>query len=1418
MFNEEHIQKLLEQILQRYLSYIKTSFSFSDPNLRKTFREALEKEGALMKGPILEMQSDFETGARMEYLGKKLLKTNCNELTDALLSEALYSHQEDAIRAVFQRDLNIVVATGTASGKTECFLYPILLDLYKQYLSGTLVEPGVRALILYPMNALANDQQQRLGEICDTLSKIRSAFGFTFGQYTGQTPENKKDYSRNAPEKLEKAHPGEIVFREDMRATPPHILLTNFSMLEYLLIRPKDVKLFDDGRGKHWKYLVLDEAHQYKGAKGMEVGMLMRRLKQRVKQGGREKGFRCISTSATLASEKSEIAMDALANFASELFGEMFHSESIIFDNRINDNETSEPKRYHAFFRALEGAFLLNVDGEDKVVLNRKIELKNGRISLPLELALCKSCGQHYYVGKCKGGVLKEAIRDPSHEDFGVEYYLPSDEGKICLCRVCGRLEKLGLNKCCDIETINVLKCETHQQQKDKLKKCENCGYSSGPLGDPVQEIVYGNDGPNAVIATSLHRLLPEKRRKVLTFADSRQEAALFAWYAQDSYEKIRDRNYIARVLEGNRRFSDGLSIEDVAIGLQKIWEENDESYAKISSNAKWRRALAAILREAVTNEGRVSMSGIGLLKWSVNIPGDLDLSMFTEHPWNFSMQQSEELIQQLLNEIRQKGALALPETSEDLSYPAWSSISDWPQRKYCLGKPNKRKNVSQWGGRTSVLVTHYMMRQLKLTGNTDVMTRSDAIDHAAKLLVSVWSMVRNCFDDDVLKSIGGGLCQLNTSSIRLKLPTEDEIWECDVCATISNHNVNNVCPRKRCKGWLKKANLNALEENHYRKLYLNNQMPFIYRSEEHTAQIAAEEAEKRQKEFKENKISLLSTSTTFEVGVDLGDLDVVFLRNVPPETFNYIQRAGRAGRRSEPGVVITYCGRNPHDLYHYAQPEERIINAEIRPLKLEVKNRKIILRHIVAVVLSEFFKSFEDRFKNVATFIGDWSNPHAVSDLYKFCSKNMDVQKQLMYIVPSDMHEKVGMFDNSWLESIAGDDSKLAVTQDELCNDYKGIQSFLADCREEDDWNGIKYAKSRLMAIASESTLDFLSRKAIIPKYGFPVDVVELDIHERSKKRRIVLQRDLSQAVAEYAPGGSVVANKLEWKSYGLKIVSERELQTRYYSYSGDARTFKQYEEHEISDKSNFSKYRIPEHGFVTQAFKEVKEPSGRVGRMYTTRPFFIGFNEDQRQSLRHGVYVTKAVPGRIVVLCEGKTKEGFRVCNDCGAQMTQHSMKKDGRHETPYGKLCNGTFGRYSLGHVLETDVMSLCFPELENQWSTYSVAYAILLGAAEVLGVPSSDLNVTIASGSSETKTKDSAIVLYDDVPGGAGLVTQLERDDVLLQTLEMAARRVNGCCECDMSCYGCLRSYRNQFAHAELNRREALRVLKEYLTEE
>lgn len=645
---------LSRQVEARYRRYLQTTFYFRDPELRASFQAALDA-GHVRKGPYLEATPVFRRGASPRTLLTSLLGANLDEgfLSALKADRSLYLHQEEAIKNVFA-NRNVVVATGTGSGKTEAFLYPILFHLYREFERGEL-GPGVRALILYPMNALANDQRDRLGnEICRGLEQFGSKFRITFGQYIGETPEDEHERDHKNRRSGEEARanrlPGELVLRTEMRAKPPNILLTNYSMLEYLLLRPDDSPLFDNGNAKRWTFLVVDEAHQYRGSQGIKMGMLLRRLKQRLRDGGRTEPFRCIATSATLVS--GEGGKPGVAKFAANLFGEPFEEQAIIFgqteavpelgsaslntddyallgnvlsgdtakaasaiqkaasklgiqplasadvaktvghvlkhDKRVtalrrlalegpkeveevasNTFEdvsskkrtaalsqlvglllrTEDPTsgaplfsaRFHLFLKSLEGAFV-SYFPEKRVFLDRKTQADGGAA---FEVALCRECGQHYFVGPRKEvlqkvGRLVEAIRDPGHPEFGATFFRPLDAGSatpdedseterefFVLCLQCGELRKQGtpLN-CKHTHSILVERQECATEREDQIPKCSACGYQAP---DPVREVVHGTDGPHAVVATNLFQTMSNDRRKILAFADGRQEAAFFA-------------------------------------------------------------------------------------------------------------------------------------------------------------------------------------------------------------------------------------------------------------------------------------------------------------------------------------------------------------------------------------------------------------------------------------------------------------------------------------------------------------------------------------------------------------------------------------------------------------------------------------------------------------------------------------------------------------------------------------------------------------------------------------------------------------------------------------------------------------------------------------------------------------------------
>ncbi len=1543
---------LAKQVEERYRRYLETTFYFKDPDLRESFQEALDI-GHLSKGPYLEATPVFKRKKKTSELFRELLTTPPDEgfLKAVLGDRPLYLHQEEAISKVFGEGQNVVVATGTASGKTETFLYPILLHLYQEFQAGQL-GAGVRALILYPMNALANDQRDKLGEISECLQEAGSPFKFTFGQYIGETPEDKNDSWRHAGDHIADRLPGEIVLRKEMRDNPPNILLTNYSMLEYLLIRPADSLLFDNERARWWTFLVLDEAHQYRGSKGIEMGMLLRRLKRRLREGGRTGPFRCIATSATIAGEEHDKA--AVAKFASELFGEEFLEEDVIlgttesisdsgttslsledyrvlrrrFDSpsahglseiarrlgsalpegldvtkevgfilqhdrrstKLRQRITIDPKevlelandlfpdlleearvgalsdliellirakdpssnapllsaRYHLFLRSLEGAFVSYLP-QKRVFLERRSQDEKGAV---FEIALCRECGQHYFVGPkdFKGGKLVEAIRDPSHPNFGATFLRPIENGwnengedetsgamnksVFQLCVQCGEMWRDNPN-CSHNNSIHVVKEEPpkDEDRADQMAKCGACGYNAAGH-DPVREVIHGTDGPHAVIATTLYQKLPKDRRKVLAFADGRQEAAFFAWYLENSYKDIFNRNLISKAANVlSPRTQEGLSLSELAFGLRDVYRENAVFPPAMGDLELQREAWIRLYREFLTDEPRISLEGVGLLRWNIRWPEKLEVpDILFSTPWELNEQAARDLILILLDFMRTDRAIEL-RTASDVSL-TWSDLGiQASQMRVRIGLPRRPKGrrywpVRSWDGKTGKRA-QYLVRVLMKKG----LSREEATERALETLSHIWEALRQSGESTPSKHrfllTVDDARRLNPDWWRVfPISEEDILYQCDVCVRLQAVSIEGVCTRHRCPGSVHEIRAKDFKANHYRLLYEDN-LPGVLKVEEHTAQIDKEKAREFQRAFKAGEIHVLSSSTTFELGVDLGDLDIIFLRNVPPEAFNYAQRVGRAGRRSGfPGFAITFCRRSPHDLYHFADPADRILKGTVRPPVITLKNKKIINRHIVATTLSYFFRNFPNRFQNVEKLFGVLEHPSGVSDLFDFLQRRKtELEESLRSIVPPAMTSEVGLDDGKWIQHIVGEDSRFACAEAEISSDFRAVKKLQRDSSDKEDYRTAQWAKRRAKTIAGEDALSFVSRKAIIPKYGFPVDVVELDPHrtqQTSESFEVLLQRDLSIAIAEFAPTSRLVANKKEWNSYGLKRVAGKEWERWHYCLEHQKFIKKEKLEQNRAEacciRLNDHKFIIPKFGFLTNLNKP-KEPKGRSARVFTTRPYFVGLTGVHPDEIDFEIIkLTKVSPGQMVVLCEGRRGRGFYICAQCGAGFNECK----GQHETPYGEACSGTLERVSLGHEFVTDVLRVQFlldlpqDDIDGVWFAYSLAYALVEGAADVLEVPSVDLSTTVAYGGN---SHIPPIILYDNVPGGAGLVARLEEKKELRDCLEAALERVNGGCGCgeNDSCYGCLRSYRNQFAHQHLRRGPVMNYLKTLLEE-
>ncbi|MGA3047473.1 MAG: DEAD/DEAH box helicase [Terracidiphilus sp.] len=249
--------------------------------------------------PLFPAKSSEDTLASMTGVSSSLVDQL--QRTGAMpLDRKLYRHQAETLKAEFESRSSgsrpaLIVTAPTGAGKTEAFLLPMLNDLFSHPRKGN--ERGVRAILLYPLNALVNDQVERLVAWLHGQSKV------TFVHYTGETP-------RDNPGELEaQRDPCRLLTRLEAQRNPPDILVTNYSMLEYLLCRPQDSPLF----GNALRTVVLDEAHLYNGSLATEIALLLRRVMLRCCV--RPEDVLQIATSATLGGSETD-----LLDFACDLF------------------------------------------------------------------------------------------------------------------------------------------------------------------------------------------------------------------------------------------------------------------------------------------------------------------------------------------------------------------------------------------------------------------------------------------------------------------------------------------------------------------------------------------------------------------------------------------------------------------------------------------------------------------------------------------------------------------------------------------------------------------------------------------------------------------------------------------------------------------------------------------------------------------------------------------------------------------------------------------------------------------------------------------------------------------------------------------------------------------------------------------
>ncbi|MBO4209123.1 DEAD/DEAH box helicase [Micromonospora echinofusca] len=1529
-----------EAVVATYRRYLRTLVEPKEPRLASALDSAISDaiNQEITKGPLLEATPPYVTSSTpRQLIDAGILHPGIATLGTGLnLDRPLYRHQERAIRKA-AAGRNLVVATGTGSGKTESFLLPILNRIMAERAAGTL-GPGVRALLLYPMNALANDQMKRLRGL------LAQAPDITFGRYTGETRQTRREaaeiFERQNPD--QRPLPNELLSREEMQHRPPHLLLTNYAMLEYLLLRPLDMDLFEGDHAGHWQFIVVDEAHVYDGARGAELAMLLRRLADRVNRTGQP--IQCIATSATVGGD-----MTAVADFAASLFpapfefdptdetrqdvvtadraetapgpewgplpaaayAELLHAHDpaaailtrardhghltddpadalareqrvrrlktllahgpaplpqaaqalfttadqaacaalVALANRTHDTDGAPvlSARYHLFARATEGAFTCLGPHGPHVSLTRH-ERCGPCGDAAFEFGTCRRCGTVYLAGTLER-VGSHAVfrsrrsRDEQQVWMALVDTVATDEDEQTvarttraagepggMCSRCGIFQTGPATTCPRCPATPMRPVRFLRQRTDELTACLSCGGHGAGL---IRLFSSGNEASAAVLATALYQKLPvapdpEQQsqrgggRKLLLFSDSRQSAAYFAPYLEDSYQRMQRRRLLLEGAHTAAASGREIRLDDVVYHTSRAADRYGIFERRQSRQTRERQIALWAQLEVVGVDERNSLEGRGLLIWDMSRdptwtpPRPLtDLGLTADEAWA--------LVGELLRSIRLQGAVAAldgVDPRDEAFQPRLGPI-------YVRGTgADTRRKVLSW------LPTKGVNRRL------DYLRRLlDRLGHPAdptRILEGIWQILTRGPQKEWLVATSepgiGQVHQLDPALITCTPLTHDTtLWQCTTCRKLTPFNVRGTCPTMTCDGtlapWTQPAT--DTDPDHYRNVYRDmNPVPLSVL--EHTAQWTSERAAEIQQQFVRGETNALSCSTTFELGVDVGELQAVMLRNMPPTTANYVQRAGRAGRRTEAAaLVVTYAQRRSHDLSRFAEPHH-MIAGEVRAPYVPLNNVRIDRRHAHSVALAAFFRHHFRRHGTAWRTAGEFLLPDAngttpVTLVRDFLTPvPADITHSLRQVLPPDVQDSIDVDTAAWVDHLLDllESVRAELQQDVDTYEQKRQEAF-ADRRDE---QAARY--SRVMkTITSRELLGLLANRNVLPKYGFPVDTVELRLAftDAQQAKQLELSRDLSSAIYEYAPGAEVVAGGMTWQSAGVYRLPGRELERRYYAICDGCGHYR-----DSIDRLDHAcpacgttpvgaprRYTVPIFGFVA-AGNSGRRPTSAPRRAWHGATYVVSpgaeLYEDKLNLPGGTVTLRAGARGELVAISDATAGRGFLICATCG--YGRPAVDGTAGHQSPLsGRDCRGRLENLALAHKYQTDVLELSFQGAavhgldDSAWR--SIAYALVEGAVRALEISRDDIDATIYRAEAGP-----SIMLYDTVPGGAGHVQRIAEQ--LRDVLDRAVRRVRDCeCGPETSCYRCLRVFRNERHHEQLRRGVAADVLSRLL---
>ncbi|MEI2581757.1 DEAD/DEAH box helicase [Scytonema sp. PRP1] len=1053
------------EVIGDYRRYIESFLKIRDPKVKAFVDQELDK-GQLWTDPLVQLNPTYKKGATVnELVQQGVLDREC----DRYFSKdgkpfTFHYHQKQAFESA-QRQEPYVVTTGTGSGKSMTYVVPIFDDLLRHP-----EIQGVRAILVYPMNALINSQEEELKKFLSNVpdTHIRVA------KYTGQESLTRKTEIQN---------------------NPPHILLTNYVMLELMLSRTHENKLVES---PDLKFLILDELHTYRGRQGADVAILIRKLRQRC---GRK--ILCIGTSATMSSEGSrEQRRQVVADVASKLFGVEIKPSNVIDETLQRSIQRAEPsieelresiqaglpteseqtlknfqkhllsywiemnfgledKQGHLVRRQpitlQEGAEKLACSSalapEDEDALKRyyeqclnvlkqmflwgsktkglafrlhqfisqggsvyaTIENRGDRL-LTLEgqytttedrllypLVFCRECGQDYYVVRFdteKEVILPQlptALDSPENEDIQQGYLTldesglwdESDEDRLPdswfnETKKQGRVAKKDYARFIP-RKLRVLangKITTSALQgtvcwfiSKPFLTCLNCGVVHDKKKNEFTKLSRlsseGRSTATTLLSLSTVSRLKQvftdekaKAAKILSFTDNRQDASLQAGHFNDFVQTsfLRAALLVALQDKGQLTHSELASIVVQHMGLsQNDYAKQPAEFGrgKQRNEDVFRKLIEYRLYEDLRRGWRIvqpnlEQCGLLVIEYDGLKEECANNALWQKHRHPILLQAAPDerfiVAQAFLNHLRRELAidakLLQPVQQDQVKSEVIQAI-----REPWVFDENEQLHQATWatinsGGSVSPQGREGIRNKVKLTPRSKI---GRFLRSANTWLLRSQPLTDAEFNS-LMTTLVNALCDagyLVQQKSEVQLRIDSLLWK---ATRLSEIPLDPLTSRR-----LQGDNQTSISVNNFFQEFYQTNARQIQTMEgrEHTGQVSNKDRQTREEKFRQGELAALFCSPTMELGIDISDLSIVHLRNVPPSPANYAQRSGRAGRGGQEALVFTYASiGSGHDQYFFKR-QNQMVAGVVAPPKLELANQDLIKSHVYSIWLA---------------------------------------------------------------------------------------------------------------------------------------------------------------------------------------------------------------------------------------------------------------------------------------------------------------------------------------------------------------------------------------------------------------------------------------------------------------------------------